>query len=76
MKYGFHPEAREEYVAAIERYQQINPPLAAAFVQGTQGRTIARACSRIGSVPFLDRYGLFSMFFEGVFLSALPELPW
>lgn len=33
MKHGFHPEAREEYVAAIQRYQQINPPLAAAFVQ-------------------------------------------
>ncbi len=33
MKYGFHPEAREEYVGAIEHYQQVNPQLAAAFVQ-------------------------------------------
>src|SRR5438093_13613167 len=32
MNLHFHPEAREEYIGAIQHYQQINPRLAAGFV--------------------------------------------
>jgi hypothetical protein len=33
MNYGFHPEAREEYIGAIRYYQQVDLRLAAGFVQ-------------------------------------------
>jgi len=43
MNFGFHPEAREEYFGAIEHYQQVNPQLAAAFVQEIE-HAIAAIC--------------------------------
>jgi plasmid stabilization system protein ParE len=33
MNYDFHPDAREEYLAAVEHYRQVNPPLATGFLQ-------------------------------------------
>ena len=37
MNYSFHPEAVQEYLAAVSYYAELNPRLAASFIKAVEG---------------------------------------